>query len=144
MPTSTWTDMVDFAAGGVVTEGTCNTYLTNNLTYVKSHIDGTAAMHGLPATTFLMGQKVSGGLFAQYCSATNSSAPGAPEEQTISASFPVAFTTVLFYIVNCVLTSAAAYEYEPYGYGVTTTGGSVKVWQSAGRSWALSCLAIGT
>ncbi len=145
MPTSTWTDMVDFTAGGVVTEGTCNTYLTNNLTYVKSHIDGTAAVHGLPGTTFPLGLKASGGggAFIQYCTATTSSNPGNPETSTLGASFPVPFSSLLFYSVNCVLTGGD-WNYVPYSFTVTVNGGSCSFWHASGKTRVFTLLGIGT
>ncbi len=135
--------MVEFVAGGVVTEGTCNVYLANNLTYVKSHIDGTEAVHGIGLDHYVLGQNAAGGAFVQYCTATDNTAPGNPETHTLGASFPVPFTSLLFYSANCILTGGD-WNYLPYSFTVTVNGGTCSFWHAAGKTRVFTLLGIGS
>ncbi len=134
--------MVDFAAGGVVTEGTCNTYLTNNLTYVKSHIDGTVALHGLPATTFLMGQKHAGAHFVQFAQSgwyTESGAGGDP--LAFGCSFPVAFTALDWYMYT--IESDSPHNDVPYLGTVTIAGGTINIVTRNAHSYRMNLTGFG-
>jgi hypothetical protein len=110
-----WTAPATWTTGQVVTAANLNEQIRDNETYIKAHIDASAAVHGLAASVNALGSKQAAALRIEYASA-NSAATGNGAIASVSVTWTNAFTTV--YAVSVFMTVAkgagGSYAYATY------------------------------
>lgn len=137
-----WTAPKTWAAE-TLTSADLNLHLRDNELYLKAHADATLAMHGLPANVAALGNRAAAGQFIQIAAATGSNA-GAEGDSELTASWPVAFSTLLIAIPVLLLVSGTMRNQQPWGWTTGVTGVHCHFHWYNGDGYALYAIGIGT
>ena len=140
---------VSIAVGGAITltdeRVNCGTPLAD-LTAVNAHIAADAAVHGLPANAYVLGNKNATGEFVQHGTGVGTTSAGlvAYRETNPSVSFAVAFSATPGVLLGTKTTTASGNGRYFGGRSVSTTGFQLWCMGDNGVSQTGYYMAIGT
>lgn len=146
-----WTAPKTWAAE-TLTSSDMNLHVRDNELYLKAHVDASAEVHGLPANANVLGNRAAAGQFVQVITASQYEA-GAGAWYTLTATFPVAFTTLVHYqasITNDIpndhedVGGAFGGAPQPHNFTSSVSAVTCRVWVANGHTVVLRVLAIGT